>query len=101
MQEYWTFKQAADYLGCTVYALRKRVERGQLGSYGPQGFTLPIHEERPGRIHGIRSEESTWQKLNAIKLKLVNSVSSVGVTIGKPGKPTSAVLLTSASNFCG
>ena len=37
MQHYWTFKEAADYLGCTVYALRKRVERGQLGSYGPKG----------------------------------------------------------------
>ena len=37
MQQYLTLKQAADYLGCTIHALRKRVERGFLGVYGPKG----------------------------------------------------------------
>ena len=30
-------KEAAEYLSCTVFALRKRVERGQLGVHGPKG----------------------------------------------------------------
>ena len=37
MQHYLTFKEAAEYLSCTVFALRKRVERGNLGSYSPKG----------------------------------------------------------------
>ena len=37
MQEYLIMKQAAEYLGCTEYALRKRVERGQIRTFAPRG----------------------------------------------------------------
>ena len=37
MSKFLTLKQAAEFLNCTPWALRKRVDRGQLGVYCPKG----------------------------------------------------------------